>query len=108
MIEKMKFVSLTGPREDIDRMVMRYLSRYDIHLENALTELSEVRGLTPYVQTNPYKGLLAKANEYAALTEKSAAKADPVTLPLDEARRRIRSHFRWTRRSTSSGYSVRN
>ena len=85
MIEKMKFVSLTGPREDIDRMVMRYLSRYDIHLENALTELSEVRGLTPYVQTNPYKGLLAKANEYAALTEKSAAKADPVTLPLDEA-----------------------
>ena len=64
MIEKMKFVSLTGPREDIDRMVMRYLSRYDIHLENALTELSEVRGLTPYVQTNPY---------------------NPVTLPLDEA-----------------------
>ena len=69
MIEKMKFVSLTGPREDIDRMVMRYLSRYDIHLENALTELSEVRGLTPYVQTNPYKGLLAKANEFAALTD---------------------------------------
>ena len=85
MIEKMKFVSLTGPREDIDRMVMRYLSKYDIHLENAMTELSDVHGLTPYVQTNPYKGLLAKANEYAALTEKSAAKADPVTLPLDEA-----------------------
>ncbi len=85
MIEKMKFVSLTGPREDIDRMVMRYLSKYDIHLENAMTELSDVHGLTPYVQTNPYKGLLAKANEFAALTEKGAAKADPVTLPLDEA-----------------------
>ena len=91
MIEKMKFVSLTGPKGDIDRMVMRYLSRYDIHLENALTELSGVHGLTPYVQTNPYKGLLAKANEFAALTEKGAVQADPVALPLDEAIELIRT-----------------
>ena len=91
MIEKMKFVSLTGPKGDIDRMVMRYLSRYDIHLENALTELSGVRGLTPYVQTNPYKGLLAKANEFAALTDESAVREDPVAMPLDEAIDRLRA-----------------
>ena len=43
MIEKMKFVSITGPREDIDRVVNNYLSRYEIHLENALTELTDVK-----------------------------------------------------------------
>ena len=33
MIEKMKFLSITGPKEDIDRVVDVYLSRYEIQLE---------------------------------------------------------------------------
>ncbi len=45
MIEKMKFLSITGPREDIDRVVDTYLSRYEIHLENALSELKTVKRL---------------------------------------------------------------
>ena len=36
MIEKMKFLSITGPKADIDRMTETYLSKYEIHLENAL------------------------------------------------------------------------
>ena len=36
----MKFLSVTGPKEDIDRVVNDYLSKYEIHLENALSELS--------------------------------------------------------------------
>lgn len=75
MIVKMKFLSLTGPKADIDRIVNKYLSKYEIHLENALTELSTVQNLTPYIQTNPYKELLSKANEYSALVQKDA----PVT-----------------------------
>ena len=42
MIEKMQFVSITGPKADIDRVVDQYLSRYEIHLENALSELTAV------------------------------------------------------------------
>ena len=45
MIEKMKFLSITGPKADIDRVVDTYLSRYEIHLENALSELKTVRDL---------------------------------------------------------------
>ncbi len=63
MIEKMKFLSITGPREDIDRVTDIYLSRYEIHLENALSELKTVSDLRPYIETNPYKGDLAKAQE---------------------------------------------
>ena len=65
MIEKMQFVSITGPKADIDRVVDQYLSRYEIHLENALAQLQTLKTLTPYLQINPYKGLLAKALEYA-------------------------------------------
>ena len=38
MIEKMKFVSISGPKNDLDRMVNQYLSHYEIQLENALTD----------------------------------------------------------------------
>ena len=58
MIVKMKFLSITGPKADIDRVVNTYLSKYEIHLENALTELSTMQNITPYIQINPYKETL--------------------------------------------------
>lgn len=61
MIEKMKFLSITGPKADIDRMMDKYLSKYEIHLENALSELKTVRELTPYIEEDPYKQALDKA-----------------------------------------------
>ena len=64
MIEKMKFVSITGPREDIDRVVNNYLSRYEIHLENALTELTDVKNLSPYLEINPYKEALSTIGSF--------------------------------------------
>ena len=59
MIEKMKFLSITGPREDIDRVADTYLSRYEIHLENALSELKTVKNLRPYIEVNPYRDQLS-------------------------------------------------
>ena len=55
MVEKMKFLSITGPKEDIDRVVDQYLSKHEIQLENALSELKTVKNLRPYTETNPYK-----------------------------------------------------
>ena len=55
MIEKMKFVSISGPKNDLDRMVNQYLSHYEIQLENALSELKTVANLRPYLEINPYK-----------------------------------------------------
>ena len=52
MIEKMKFLSITGPKADIDRMTETYLSKYEIHLENALSELTEVVNLSPVSYTH--------------------------------------------------------
>ena len=35
MVEKMKLLHITGPKYDIDRVMEQYLSRYEIHFENA-------------------------------------------------------------------------
>ncbi len=70
MIEKMKFLSITGPKEEFDRVVSEYLNKYELHLENTLTELSSVRDLKPFVEINPYKGLLSKSEELLTRIDK--------------------------------------
>ncbi|MFR4439261.1 MAG: V-type ATP synthase subunit I [Hungatella sp.] len=66
MIEKMKFLSITGPKNDIDRVVDQYLSKYEIHLENALSELKTVKDLRPYMDVNPYKAAFQSSREILA------------------------------------------
>lgn len=79
VIEKMKFLSITGPKNDFDRFVKEYLNKYEIHLENALTELSSVHDLKPFVEMNPYKDVLNKSIE---LLEKLDQKSPSVKKDL--------------------------
>lgn len=69
MIVKMKFITITGPRDDIDRVIDQYLSKYDIQLENTLSELKSVKNVSPYIEINPYKDALTKANTLAELVK---------------------------------------
>ena len=55
MIEKMRFVSIIGPKDDIDSVTDTYLSKYDIHLENTLTELNGLKNIHPFLEANPYQ-----------------------------------------------------
>ncbi len=73
MIEKMMFVSLTGPINDIDRIADQYLSHYDIHLENPLTAMPNGHDLSPITQVNPYKELLGRAKAYTSSLPKNVA-----------------------------------
>ena len=45
MIVKMKFLSITGPKDDIERMDGQSLSKYEIQLDKAMTEPKTVRVL---------------------------------------------------------------
>lgn len=60
----MKFLSITGPKADIDRVVNTYLSKYEIHLENALSELTAITNLTPFLEINPYKEALSAVSRF--------------------------------------------
>ena len=64
MIVKMKFVNISGPRNDIDRVTDLYLSRYEIQLESALSELKTVDNLISFVEIFPYREILKKAEEF--------------------------------------------
>lgn len=76
MIVKMKFLSISGPRMDIDRVCDKYLSKYEMQLENAVTELKTTDNLLPFVEVNPYKEALAKAEQFAALLPEEANHID--------------------------------
>ena len=67
MIVKMKFLSISGPKVDIDRVCDKYLSKYEMQLENAVAELKTTDNLQPFVEVNPYREPLAKAEQFAAL-----------------------------------------
>ena len=63
MVEKMRFVSIIGPKDDIDRVTEKYISKYEIHLENTLAELSSLENIHPFVETNPYGQLSKKVSQ---------------------------------------------
>lgn len=63
MVEKMKLLHFTGPRNDIDRVMSLYLEKYEIHFENAMTSLSELGDVGPFVETNMYREPWQKGKE---------------------------------------------
>lgn len=83
MIEKMKFLSIAGPKSDFDRVVKVYLNKYEIQLENALTELSAVHDLKPFVEINPYKELLSKSGELVETLDKSSQSSKREMTPAE-------------------------
>ncbi|MEG0564957.1 MAG: V-type ATPase 116kDa subunit family protein [Hungatella sp.] len=85
MIEKMKFLSITGPKSDIDRVIDQYLSKYEIHLENALSELKTVKDLRPYMEINPYKDIYQRSNEILSGLSEDTPPAPRKQVTLDEA-----------------------
>lgn len=84
MIVKMKFLSITGPKADIDRVTEKYLSKYEIHLENALSELTEMQNLTPYFEINPYKDTLNTITEYYDMLD-NPGQIPPGDITLEDA-----------------------
>ena len=76
MIVKMKFLSITGPIHDIDRVSDVYLSKYEMQLEHAISELKTTENLLPFVELNPYKESLTKAEQFVSMLPEGNAKPD--------------------------------
>lgn len=63
MIERMKYVNIMGPLDDLDRVVEKYISKYEIQLEYTLKELTSEKGLVGFSDPNPYTPTLRKAEK---------------------------------------------
>lgn len=90
MIEKMKFLSITGLKADIDRMTETYLSKYEIHLENALSELTEVANLSPFLEINPYKEALSTIDSFYEQLE-DPSQISPELMDIEKAIKTVRA-----------------
>lgn len=86
MVEKMKLLHITGPKNDIDRVMGKYLSKYDIHFENAIASLSTLANVRPFVETNVYKDTYAKAKMLWEYTKEDDL-SDVEKIPSKEAER---------------------
>lgn len=84
MIVKMKFINISGPRDDIDRVTDLYLSRYEIQLESALSELKTVDNLRPFVEINPYRDVLNKAVQFVGYLPNADDVTPDPSLGLDD------------------------
>ncbi len=69
MIEKMKLLHIAGPKGDIDRVVKVYLNKYDIHFENAMTSLGNLKNIRPFVETNLYNVLPVSGTRHNQLCD---------------------------------------
>ena len=83
MIVKMKFLNISGPKADIDRVCDTYLSRHEMQLENAVVELRTTDNLLPFVERNPYTDALAKAEKFSEMITIDNGKAD-TQMPTEE------------------------
>ena len=72
MIVKMKFINISGPRNDIDRVT------------DALSELKTVDNLRPFVEINPYRDVLAKADQFVGYLPNADDVTPATNLGLDD------------------------
>ena len=67
MIEKMEFLSIIGPKDQLDRVTEKYLGKYEIQLENTVGELKNLKNIVPSSESNPYREWIGKAQEAATI-----------------------------------------
>lgn len=93
MVEKMKLLHITGPKEDIDRVMKQYISRYDIHFENAMTSLGNLNNIRPFIETNIYKDTWQEGQKLKTYlqNEKTKHKEEYTIQQADEIIRHAKS-----------------
>ena len=71
-------------------MTETYLSKYEIHLENALSELTEVANLSPFLEINPYKEALSTIDSFYEQLEDSS-QISPELMDIEKAIKTVRA-----------------
>ncbi len=75
----MKYINVTGHMHDFDRVIEKYISKYDIQLEVATKELASIGGISPCLVTNPYTQMLNKVTNLAKDTQLDLKRFDEVS-----------------------------
>lgn len=88
---EMKLLHITGPKYDIDRVMEQYLSRYEIHFENAASGFGISGHVRPFAETNIYKDACTKAQAlWEHLKDEPGGAAD-YAMPVKWSQRKRKS-----------------
>ncbi|MDP4134200.1 MAG: hypothetical protein Q8882_09330, partial [Bacillota bacterium] len=68
-VTSMKFITLMGDMDYFDEAILKYLSKYEIQLENALAELPNIRYAIPINAKNPYTDYVKMASALVPYVE---------------------------------------
>ena len=69
MLEKMRFVNIMGKVDDIERVIGEYICTYEIQLEYATKEITNMHDLESCLGENPYSQYVQKAEEIAGVVD---------------------------------------
>jgi len=98
LIVKMRFISLMGKTSDLDRVAREYIKAYDIHLENSISRLHDMKGIMPFTESNPHDERLKQIKEIvncANIDEKNTQKRVDLTIPeADEIIKKVSSFIK--------------
>ena len=72
MIEKMKYITITGPLDSVDWVIEQHLSRQEIHLEYTIQQHKDLSGLRAVDNDNPYQDLAEKSKFFMEFLQNTA------------------------------------
>ena len=78
MIEKMQYISITGPLEEIDWAIENHLANQEIHLEYAIQKHENLEGLRTVIDENPYQRVAEKAEFFMQFLNETAQVYFPI------------------------------
>jgi V/A-type H+-transporting ATPase subunit I len=61
-VMKMQFVNIVGPLEQFDAFVLKHILNHDFEVENSLSVIENIKGLTPYGEYNRHSAIMNRLN----------------------------------------------
>ncbi|MDX1357990.1 MAG: hypothetical protein R3232_04080, partial [Clostridia bacterium] len=61
-VMKMQFVNIVGPLEQFDGFVLKHILNHDFEVENSLSVIENIKGLTPYGEYNRHSAIMNRLN----------------------------------------------
>jgi len=59
-VMKMQFVNIVGPLEQFDAFVLKHILNHDFEVENSLSVIENIKGLTPYGEFNRHSAIMSR------------------------------------------------
>lgn len=79
-VMKMQFVNIVGPLEKFDGFVLKHILNHDFEVENSLSVIENIKGLTPYGEFNRHSVIMNRLDSLNKIFKTQPHEVDIETL----------------------------